>query len=116
MAQVKHALACNQILKVAQDTADKGLVDFDEAIMISVSGASWAKQNKVVDNKAFPRCSQVGRLNMIGSPELWDKEQEHYHLLGWRVDLLGELAVQLSRQRRKACVFHTRSVSFFVQH
>ena len=69
---MKHLIACNHIQEVVQDTADVGLVfksdvfDFDEAIMITVSDVSWANEDKVVNNKVFPRRSQFGKL--VGKP------------------------------------------------
>eukprot|EP00973_Karenia_brevis_P056275 7827340-Karenia_brevis.AAC.1 len=85
-------LACNQILKAAQDIADKGLAlkantfNFDEAMMISISNSSWTDEDKVENNKVCPRRSQFGRVSVTGSPDLWDKDKGRYHLLGWKVD------------------------------
>ena len=94
-AQVKHLEACNQLLKEAKETAEQGILyragafDFQQAIMVTISDASWANDTKMVDDKVFPRRSQFGRINALGHPRLWDNDEGALHIIGWKSGLIN---------------------------
>ena len=54
-ALVKHLDACNALLTEAKETSRTGLFyksgafDFDKALMITISDASWANDDKIID-------------------------------------------------------------------
>lgn len=93
-AQVKHLEACNQLLNEAKETAGQGILykagafDFQKAILLTISDASWANDEKIVDDKVFPRRSQYGRINELGDPRLWDSDEGALHIIGWKSGLI----------------------------
>ena len=96
-AKVKHLNQCNKVLQDAQATSNVGLyykagvIDFDESILISISDASWAGEEKIIDEKIFPRRSQYGRFQLLGTPDLWDGDTGYVHFLGWKSAIIKKM-------------------------
>ena len=84
IAQVKHLEVANQLLQEMKDTSEQGLFfksgvfRFHDAIMITISDASWANDTKVVETdegaKLFPKRSQFGRITLLGQKKLWNED------------------------------------------
>ena len=87
---MKHLETCNQLLKEAKETASQGILykagafDFQKMLMITISDASWANDEKIIDDKVFPRRSQYGRITALGHPSLWDSDEGLIHIIGWK--------------------------------
>ena len=96
-ALVKHLVSCNKILHHAISTSSRGLFfkagafDFNSAILVTISDASWANEDRIVDDKIFPRRSQYGRFNCLGHPDLWDGNAGYVHFIGWKSGLIKRL-------------------------
>ena len=57
----------------------------------TVSDASWANEEKIIDEHIFPRRSQYGRFNCLGHPDLWDGEEGAIHFIGWKSGLIKRM-------------------------
>ena len=96
-AKFKHIQQCNQVLQDVQATSNIGIVylakkfDFAKGILISLSDASWANDEKIIDDHIFPRRSQYGRINCIGNEDLWDGTEGTVHFIGWKSGLIKRL-------------------------
>ena len=108
---MKHLEACNQLLAEAKATAGQGILyrsgmfDFQQAILVTISDASWANDEKIVDDKVFPRRSQYGRINALGSPELWDGDEGAIHILGWRSGLTKRICRSTFRAETHGMIY-----------
>ena len=56
--------------------------------MITMSDASWANDEKIIDDKVFPRRSQYGRITALGHPDLWENNEGLIHIIGWKSGLI----------------------------
>ena len=56
--------------------------------MITISDASWANDEKIIDDKVFPRRSQYGRITALSHQHLWDGDEGLIHIIGWKSGLI----------------------------
>ena len=78
-----------------KETSDRGLLfkagafRFNDAILITISDASWANDTKIVvkdgEEKIFPKRSQYGRIHLLGEASFWDGDKGTVHFIGSRV-------------------------------
>ena len=117
--KVKHLEVANKVLHDMKDTSNRGLLfkigafKFSEAIMITVSDASWANDQKVVyhawDLKTFPRKSQHGRLTLFGHPDLWDGTEGYVHVIGFKGGLLKRTCRSTMRAETHGMLYATEA-------
>ena len=62
--------------------------DWHDAIIVTITDASFAAEKLVVDDKVFPRRSQKGRFTLLAHPDLWDGEKADMHVIGWRSTMI----------------------------
>jgi hypothetical protein len=110
-AMVKHLMQCNKVLQEAQATSEVGLyfkagvMDFETSILISISDASWAGEEKIIDEKVFPRRSQYGRFQCLGTPDLWDGDTGYVHFLGWKSSIIKKMCRSTFRAETQGCCY-----------
>ena len=115
VAQVKHLDACNTLLREAKETASQGLLyksgafDFNKAVMLSISDASWANDSKIVECKVFPKRSQYGRITALADPKLWDAEEGVIHFIGWKSSLIKRVCRSTFRAETHAMIYATEA-------
>ena len=103
--------ACNTLLREAKETASQGLLyksgafDFNKALMLSISDASWANDSKIVESKVFPKRSQYGRIKALADPKLWDAESGVIHLIGWKSSLIKRVCRSTFRAETHAMIY-----------
>ena len=56
--------------------------------MITISDASWANDENIIDDKVFPRRSQYGRITALSHQNLWDGDEGPIHIIGWKSGLI----------------------------
>jgi len=116
-ALVKHLEACNRILHDAISSSSRGIFfkagafSPDEAIMITVSDASWAGEDLIIDDKVFPRRSQYGTIMALGHPDLWDKQAGYIHFLGWKSGLIKRLCRSTFRAETQGSTYGTETTT-----
>ena len=114
-AQVKHLEFCNKVLQEAKKDADVGiyfeanLFDFHDAILLSISDASWAGETMVIQDKVFPRRSQYGFFTCLANPELWTEDQGNIHVIGWKSAII-------KRQCRSTMRAETQAMTYAVDN
>ena len=112
-AQVKHLEQCNKVLQDAKATATRGLFfkanafDFNEALLVTVTDASWANEKKIIDGHIYPRRSQFGRINALGSPDLWDGDDGCLHIIGWKSGLIRRMCRSTFRAESHGMMYGT---------
>ena len=95
----------------AQATANVGIYfksgefDFDESILISISDASWANEDKIIDDHIFPRRSQYGRIQCLGHPNLWDGEHGTIQFIGWKSGIINKMCRSTFRAETQGCCY-----------
>ena len=119
IAQVKHLEVANATLQDMKDTSDRGLFfkagafKFSEAIMITVSDASWANDQKVVctdmDVTIFPMKSQFGRFTLLGHPDLWDADEGYVHIIGFKSGLIKRTCRSTFRAEAHGMLYDTEA-------
>ena len=85
-AQLKHLVDPNKTLAQAIEGSEEGFFfkahafNWNEAILVSVTDASWAGETLIVDDKVFPRRSQRARVTFLASPYIWTGNEASYTL------------------------------------
>jgi hypothetical protein len=116
-ALVKHLEFCNQVLQDMQSTSDRGIYfksgafTPEEAILITVTDASWAGETLVIDNHVFPRRSQYGEMTLLGHPDLWDKDEGYVHFLGWKSALIKRQCRSTFRAETQGMTYGTENTT-----
>jgi hypothetical protein len=86
---VSHLVEANKILSMAQAGVNEGILykagvlDWNTMIMLTVNDASWAGETKIVDDRVFPRRSQMGVITLLASPDLLEGQEGYIHIIGW---------------------------------
>ena len=67
--------------------------DWNSAVLVTITDASWAGERMVVEDKEFPRRSQMGRLTLLADTVIWEDFQDHpnscnLHLIGHKSRLI----------------------------
>jgi hypothetical protein len=87
--------------------------DFKEAIMITVSDASWANDDKIVESegqvKIFPKRSQYGRIQLLGDPKLWSEDEGYVHFLGFKSGLIKRTCRSTMRAETHGMLYATET-------
>ena len=120
IAQVKHLETCNRVLQQMVATSSRGLFfkagefRFSDAILISISDASWANDEKIVitdmeTHKRFPRRSQFGRITLLGDPKLWSANQGYVHFLGFKSGLIKRTCRSTFRAETHGMLYSTET-------
>lgn len=66
--------------------------------------ASWANDDKIFDDKIFPRRSQYRRISCLGDPTLW--EAEGYNIfLGWKRGIIKRMCRSTFRAEKQRFVY-----------
>ena len=116
-ALVKHLDACNRVLQETQCTSDEGLFfkagafDFNDAILVTISDASWAGETLIIDDKIFPRRSQHGYFIALGEPKLWDQDEGYLHILGWKSGILRRTCRSTFRAESQGMILATETTT-----
>ena len=119
-AQVKHLEACNQILKEAKETANQvtlykaGAFNFQEALMITISDASWANHENIIDDKVFPRRWQYGRITALAHPNLWNGDDGLIHIIGWKSGLIKRTCRSTFRAETRGMIYAKEALDSFL--
>jgi len=114
-ALVKHLEQCNKVLQEAKATASRGLFfkagafNWDDAILVTTTDASWANEKKIIDGHIYPRRSQFGRINAIGSPDLWDGDNGVIHIIGWKSGLIRRMCRSTFRAESQGMTYGTET-------
>ena len=93
-AQVKDLSFANKLLQEAKEESHLGMTfkakafDWNDAILVTISDASFAGEKLVVDDQVFPRRSQRGRITCIADPKIWDGDKANMHIIGWRSTMI----------------------------
>ena len=110
-AKVKHLTQCNNVLHDAQATSSIGLYfksgafSFDESILMSIHDASWANEEKIIDEHVFPRRSQYGRITCLGHPDLWDGDHGVVHFIAWKSGIIKKMCRSTFRAETQGCCY-----------
>ena len=59
-----------------------------KAVLVTITDASFAGEELVVDDKVFPRRSQKGRITALADPVIWDGDKANMHIIGWRPTMI----------------------------
>jgi hypothetical protein len=115
-AQVKHLEHCNRVLHEAIATSDRGIFfkakafEFERALLLTITDASWAGEELVHDDRVFPRRSQYGRILALADPNLWDKSESGYmHIIGYKSALIKRLCRSTFRAETQGMVYGTEA-------
>ena len=114
-AQVKHLEKCNQTLADAKATASQGLYykagvfDFEEALLMTISDASWAGERLIINDRVFPRRSQFGYLTCLGDPNLWTSDEGYIHAIGWKSAIIKRQCRSTFRAETMAMTYGTEA-------
>ena len=106
---------CNALLTEAKGTSRVGLYyksgafDFNKALTITFSDASWANDEKIVDDKVFPRRSQYGRVTALGQPGLWRGDSGFIHFIGWKSGLIKRICRSTFRAETHGMLYGTEA-------
>ena len=93
-AQLKHLKEANRVLQDAIAGARQGCYykarafDWNECVLGTITDASWAGETSVIEDKVFPRKSQMGRVTVLADPRLWDGKSCDFHVIGWKSTLI----------------------------
>ena len=115
VAEVKHLEVANRTLREMCATSATGLFfkagafNFDEAILITITDASWANDVKIVDAKEFPRRSQFGRIHLLADPCLWNGNAGQVHFIGWKSGLIKRTCRSTLRAETHAMIYGTEA-------
>ena len=122
VAQVKHLEACNRTLQEMISTSSRGLFykagafDFYQALMITVTDASWANDKKIVIDhdlhRVFPHRSQFGRITLLGEPTLWDGDRGQVHFIGFKSGLIKRTCRSTFRAETHAMIYGTEASTY----
>ena len=99
-------------MKASSDTGlyfKAGVFEFDEAILITVTDASWANDEKIVDGKVVPIRSQFGRIHLLGHACLWTKDGGYVHFIGWNSGLIKRTCRSTLRAETHAMICGTEA-------
>merc|ERR1712039_190057 len=93
-AQVKDLHFANKTLQQAKADSNLGMTfkarafDWHNAVVVSITDASFAGEKLVVEDKTFPRRSQKGRITALADPKIWDGDKANMHIIGWRSTMI----------------------------
>ena len=62
--------------------------DWNKAVLVTITDASWAGEKLVVEDRVFPRRSQEGRITALADPAIWDGKSCNFHVIGWKSKLI----------------------------
>jgi hypothetical protein len=115
-AQVKHLHAANALLSDLKSTSDQGLsdpagmFDFHEALMITISDASWANDGKITANgDVFPKRSQHGRITGLTHPDMWNGTEGPLHVISWKRGLIKRVCRSTFRAETHGMIYATEA-------
>ena len=115
VAQVKHFDACNAFMKEAKQTASRGsfynygAFNLDKALMLTISDASWANDDKITGDQVVPKRWQYGRICAPASPNLWDADEGVIHLISSKSGLLKRVCRSAFLAETHAMIYGTES-------
>ena len=115
VAQVKHLHAANVLLKDLKATADLGLFyqagafDFHDALMLTMSDASWASDDKIVNNEVYTKRSQHGRITALSSQHMWDGDIGPLHFISWKSGLIKRVCRSTFRAETHGMIYATEA-------
>ena len=81
-------------MEEAKKDASRGLtypakiLDWDNAMLVTISDASFAAETKRENGKVLPRRSQKGRVTVSTDPKLWDEDKSPMYVIGWRSTMI----------------------------
>ena len=114
IAQVKHLDTCNQVLHDMKATSGQGLnfksgvIDFNDAILMTISDASWAGEELVIKDRVFPRRSQHGYFITLAEPKLWDSQDGgHIHFISWKSAVIKRTCRSTMRAETQGMMYGT---------
>ena len=72
---------------------------------MSIHDASWANEEKIVDEHIFPRRSQYARITCLGHPDLWDGERGTVHFIAWKSGIIKKMCRSTFRAETQGCCY-----------
>jgi len=93
-ARVKHLQEANKVLQMAINDSRRGLYykanafDWDKAILVTVTDASWAGEVKYINDEVFPKRSQKGRVTLLADPNAWSGNKADAYVLSWKSNMI----------------------------
>ena len=84
----------NKIVQEAQANSENGLFykakafDWNDCIIATVTDASWAGETLIIDDKVFPRKSQMGYVILLADKKLWDADEASVMPICWKSTLI----------------------------
>ena len=84
----------NKTLDEAKKTVSRGLtypagiLDWNKAILVTISDASFASETRCENGRTMPRRSQKGRVTILADPSIWDQNKAPMYVLGWRSTMI----------------------------
>lgn len=109
-AKVKYLLEANKVLQMAIAGANDGLYfkagafEWKDAVLCSITDASWANETKVQGDQVFPRRSQMGRFTVLAGPDIWNGEKSNFHVIGWKSNMIKRLCRSTMQAETQASV------------
>ena len=87
--------------------------DWNESILVTITDASWAGETKIVGDQVFPRRSQMGRLTVLASPNIWDDSQAEarMHVIGWKSSMIKRVCRSTMQAETQAMIAGTEEGS-----
>ena len=86
-----------------------GVFDFNEALLVTITDASWAIEQKIIDGHIYPRRSQFGRINALGTPNLWTEDNGHLHIISWKSGLIRRMCRSTFRAESHGMLYGTET-------
>jgi len=80
----------SKIVQEARASSDNGLYyraeafDWNDMIIATITDASWAGETLVIDDKVFPRRSQMGYVIVFADKRLWDGDEASIMPISWK--------------------------------
>jgi hypothetical protein len=96
-ARVKHLDEANKTLQLAISGADRGLyykaraIDWDKAVLVTVTDASWAGEKLLIEDRVYPRRSQQGTITLLADPAIWQGDIANAYVLSWSSKMIKRM-------------------------
>ena len=89
-ATIKDLIYANEAVQEAKDHSEKGLIykpdaiDWDTAILVTVSDASWSNETDHSRGKVKKFRSQRARMTLLAQPDFWKNQGSSFHVISWQ--------------------------------
>ena len=96
IARVKHLVEANTVLARLQEKPETSIYfpaktyAWKDAVVVTITDASWANDSRVQETEVYKRRSQYGRIKLLAPPTIWgaDTKKVPCHFIGWKSGLI----------------------------